>query len=34
VRQGTGVILTFGGSGDPMRGYYIGGTQVAFEVIH
>jgi len=29
VRQGTGVILTFGGSGDPMRGYYIGGTQVA-----
>jgi len=29
IRQGSGVILMFGGSGDPMRDYYIGGTQVA-----
>ena len=27
------MILTFGGSGDPMRDYYIGGTQVAFEAL-
>jgi 3-oxoacyl-[acyl-carrier protein] reductase len=33
VRQRSGVILTFGGSGDPMRDYYIGGTQVAFEAL-
>jgi 3-oxoacyl-[acyl-carrier protein] reductase len=33
VRQGSGVILAFGGSGDPLRDYYIGGTQVAFEAI-
>jgi 3-oxoacyl-[acyl-carrier protein] reductase len=33
TRQGSGVILTFGGSGDPMRDYYIGGTQVAFEAL-
>src|SRR5918996_22371 len=33
IRQGSGVILTFGGSGDPMREYYIGGTQVAFEAL-
>ena len=33
VRQGSGVILVFGGSGDPMRDYYIGGTQVAFEAM-
>jgi enoyl-[acyl-carrier-protein] reductase (NADH) len=33
VRQGSGVILVFGGSGDPMRDYYIGGTQVAFEAL-
>ena len=33
VRQGSGVILAFGGSGDPMRDYYLGGTQVAFEAI-
>ena len=30
IRQGSGVILAFGGSGDPIRDYYIGGTQVAF----
>jgi 3-oxoacyl-[acyl-carrier protein] reductase len=33
ARQGSGVILAFGGSGDPMRDYYLGGTQVAFEAI-
>ena len=33
IRKGSGVILAFGGSGDPMRDYYIGGTQVAFEAI-
>jgi 3-oxoacyl-[acyl-carrier protein] reductase len=27
------VILAFGGSGDPMRDYYIGGTQIAFEAV-
>lgn len=33
IGQGSGVILMFGGSGDPMRDYYIGGTQVAFEAM-
>jgi 3-oxoacyl-[acyl-carrier protein] reductase len=33
IRQRSGVILTFGGSGDPMPDYYIGGTQVAFEAL-
>jgi 3-oxoacyl-[acyl-carrier protein] reductase len=33
IRQGSGVILAFGGSGDPPRDYHIGGTQVAFEAI-
>ena len=33
IRQGSGVLLVFGGSGDPMRDYYIGGTQVAFEAL-
>jgi len=33
MRQGSGVILAFGGSGDPMRDYYLGGTQVAFHAI-
>ncbi len=33
IEQGSGVILAFGGSGDPMRDYYIGGTQVAFDSI-
>jgi 3-oxoacyl-[acyl-carrier protein] reductase len=32
-RQGSGVILAFGGSGDPMRDQYLGGLQAAFEVI-
>jgi hypothetical protein len=26
IKQGSGVILMFGGSGPPMRDYYIGGT--------
>jgi 3-oxoacyl-[acyl-carrier protein] reductase len=33
VRQGSGVILAFGGSGDPPRDYYLGGLQVAFAAI-
>ena len=36
VKQGGGVLLYFGGSGDrsgPMRDYYLGGTQVAFDAI-
>jgi enoyl-[acyl-carrier-protein] reductase (NADH) len=33
IRQGSGVILAFGGSGPPPRDYYVGGTQVAFEAI-
>jgi 3-oxoacyl-[acyl-carrier protein] reductase len=31
ISTGGGVILVFGGSGDPMRDYYLGGTQVAFD---
>jgi 3-oxoacyl-[acyl-carrier protein] reductase len=33
VRLGSGVLLAFGGSGDPPRDYYLGGLQVAFEAI-
>lgn len=33
IRQGGGVILVFGGSGEPLRDYYIGGTQVAFDAL-
>jgi 3-oxoacyl-[acyl-carrier protein] reductase len=33
VRQGSGVILLFGGSGEPLRDYSIGGLQVAFEAL-
>jgi 3-oxoacyl-[acyl-carrier protein] reductase len=33
IRQRSGVILVFGGSGDPLRDYYLGGTQVAFEAM-
>ena len=32
-RQGSGVILVFGGEGDPVRDYYIGGVQVAFGAV-
>ena len=33
MRQGSGVILAFGGSGEPPRDGYLGGLQVAFEAI-
>jgi 3-oxoacyl-[acyl-carrier protein] reductase len=33
IRQSSGVILTFGGTGDPLRDYYIGGTQVALGAV-
>jgi 3-oxoacyl-[acyl-carrier protein] reductase len=32
-RHGAGVILIFGGEGDPVRGYSIGGLQVAFHAL-
>ena len=33
IRQGSGVILFFGGYGDPLPGYYLGGFQVALNAI-
>ena len=33
IRQRSGVILAFGGAGDPLRDYYIGGFQVALHAI-
>jgi 3-oxoacyl-[acyl-carrier protein] reductase len=33
TRRRAGVILAFGGSGDPLRDYYIGGTQLAFDAV-
>lgn len=33
IRQGSGVILFFGGDGDPLRGYNLGGLQVAFSAV-
>lgn len=33
VKQGSGVILAFGGSGPPLRDYYIGGTQIALGAV-
>ena len=36
IERGSGVILAFGGPGDrsaPIRDYYLGGTQVAFDAI-
>jgi 3-oxoacyl-[acyl-carrier protein] reductase len=33
TRHGGGVILMFGGYGDPPRGYHIGGLQVAFQAL-
>jgi NAD(P)-dependent dehydrogenase (short-subunit alcohol dehydrogenase family) len=36
IPQGSGVILAFGGPGDrsgPIRDYFLGGTQVAFDAI-
>jgi NAD(P)-dependent dehydrogenase (short-subunit alcohol dehydrogenase family) len=32
MRQRSGVILVFGGYGDPPRGYNLGGLQMAFQV--
>jgi NAD(P)-dependent dehydrogenase (short-subunit alcohol dehydrogenase family) len=32
-RHGGGTILIFGGSGPPLRGYSLGGLQVAFEAL-
>jgi 3-oxoacyl-[acyl-carrier protein] reductase len=33
ARHGAGVILVFGGEGDPTRGYSIGGLQTAFHAL-
>jgi NAD(P)-dependent dehydrogenase (short-subunit alcohol dehydrogenase family) len=33
VPRGGGVILIFGGSGDPPRGYHLGGLQTGFEAL-
>lgn len=33
IRQGSGVILAFGGYGDPLPGYHLGGLQVAFSAM-
>jgi 3-oxoacyl-[acyl-carrier protein] reductase len=33
IRQGSGVILAFGGEGDPLRDYYIGGFQVGLHAV-
>lgn len=33
TRQGSGVILMFGGEGDPPRGGYLGGLQTAFHAM-
>lgn len=32
-RQGSGVILIFGGAGDPMKDYSLGGLQTGFEAM-
>ena len=33
IRQGAGVILVFGGEGDPIRDYNIGGFQIALTAV-
>jgi 3-oxoacyl-[acyl-carrier protein] reductase len=33
IRRRSGVILMFGGEGDPMRDYYLGGLQTAFHAM-
>jgi NAD(P)-dependent dehydrogenase (short-subunit alcohol dehydrogenase family) len=33
IPRRSGVILVFGGEGDPLRDYYIGGLQVAFHAL-
>jgi 3-oxoacyl-[acyl-carrier protein] reductase len=32
-RRRSGVVLFFGGSGDPLRDFHLGGTQVAFDTL-
>ena len=34
MRQKSGVILTFGGTADPMRDYFIGGFQIALAAVY
>jgi 3-oxoacyl-[acyl-carrier protein] reductase len=33
IRQGSGVILMFGGEGDPIKGYNIGGFQISLTAV-
>jgi 3-oxoacyl-[acyl-carrier protein] reductase len=33
IRQGSGVVLMFGGYGEPMREHHLGGLQVAFQAV-
>jgi NAD(P)-dependent dehydrogenase (short-subunit alcohol dehydrogenase family) len=33
IRQGSGVILTFGGYGDPLSDFYLGGFQVGLSAV-
>ena len=33
IKQRSGVILIFGGSGAPLRGYHLGGLQTAFDAM-
>jgi 3-oxoacyl-[acyl-carrier protein] reductase len=33
IRQGSGVILAFGGEADPPRGYHLGSLQICFHAI-
>jgi 3-oxoacyl-[acyl-carrier protein] reductase len=33
IRQGSGVLLAFGGDGDPLRDYNIGGFQIALQAV-
>ena len=33
IKRGSGVILVFGGEGNPLRDYHIGGLQVAFSAM-
>ena len=33
LRQGSGVVLIFGGDGDPLPDYHLGGLQVAFSAM-
>jgi enoyl-[acyl-carrier-protein] reductase (NADH) len=33
IRQGSGVILYFGGDGDPMRDHHMGGFQIALAAV-